>query len=149
MMPGSSRVPGLPLESSPPEPLVRDLLRIAITLALMTLAALPAQADWLRLRDTDQSVVYIDPATIERDGRTLKLWELEDLKASAADGARSRRTLREYDCQGERLRSISEERHSGQMASGKILSTSNQPEEWETPATAEPVWVKLRALCNL
>lgn len=126
-----------------------NLFPIAAAIALLCLAAPPAQADWLRLRDTDQSVVYVDPTTIEKNAGTLKLWELEDLKASAADGTRSRRALREYDCQGERLRSLSEERHAGQMASGEILSASNRPGEWETPAAAEPVWVKLRALCNL
>ena len=124
-------------------------MRVVLALALMSVAALPAQADWLRLRDTDQSIVYIDPATIEREASTLKIWELEDLKKSAADGTRSRRTLREYDCKGERSRSLSVERHSDQMASGRILSASSQPDEWEVPAVGEPLWVKLRALCDL
>ena len=105
-------------------------MRLVLCL-LLTLAAAPAWAGWVKVSVTDEHTTYIDPATIEKDGNLRRFWQVYDLKQrGAALGEMSRRYLSEYDCKEERFRRLSMSFHSDQMAGGRVLNSGNEPGKW-------------------
>ena len=104
-------------------------MRLVLCL-LLTLAAAPAWAEWVKVSENVRSVYYIDPATIRRDGNLRRVWEIEDLKERGKGGEMSRRSLNEYDCKEERSRILSISAHSDPMAGGKTLLDYSEPGKW-------------------
>ena len=105
-------------------------MRLILTL-LLTLAAAPAWAEWVKVSETDEVTFYIDPATIRKDGNLRRVWEIQDLKKRDKGGVMSRRGLFEYDCKDERDRVLSFSAHSDPMAGGKVLFSLNEPDKWD------------------
>ena len=122
-------------------------MRIVLTTLLM-LATTTAWADWIKMSETDTAVIYLDPATHRVDGNLRGVWELHDLKVRDPDGELSRRSLREFDCKGDRLRILSMSTHSGPMATGKLLWSGNDPSQWQYIAPGTSGASLLRAVCG-
>jgi hypothetical protein len=101
-----------------------------LLLCLLALVAAPAWAEWVQVAVADVAVVYIDPATIRKDGNFRKVWELQNLKQRDKDGYLSRRTLWEYDCKEQRNRPISGSLHSETMAKGETIWSGDTPAAW-------------------
>jgi hypothetical protein len=99
-------------------------------IAVLILATTSAWADWVKYAETDEAVLYFDPATIRKDGNLRRVWKVYDLKERGSDGELSRRILEEYDCIGERWRTISLSAHSGSVASGEVLFDGIFPDTW-------------------
>ncbi|HYA66618.1 MAG TPA: hypothetical protein VEE84_08010 [Burkholderiaceae bacterium] len=56
---------------------------------LLTLAAVPALAEWVEVAPADQDpgTFYIDPATIDSFGASMRwAWQMQDSKKPAEDG---------------------------------------------------------------
>ena len=121
-------------------------MRLVLCL-LLTLAALPAWAQWLKASETDTSTFYIDPATIRKDGDLRKVWTINDLKQRHKDGEMSRRSLHEYDCKEERYRTLSISEHSDPMAGGRTISSDNGSGKWNYIAPGTPAQTILRIVC--
>ncbi len=96
-------------------------------LALFLLAgtALPAAADWRKMGEVADAVLYVDPATIRREGGYTRVSTLDDLKVAGPGGEISLGFLREFDCKGMRVRVVDAYAYSGPMASGRILGTES------------------------
>ena len=79
------------------------------TICIVVLALVPAvaQADWVKVAESRDTVYYIDPATIRTDGSFRQAWEIQDFVDKRPNGARSRRALFEFDCSAERWRVLS------------------------------------------
>jgi hypothetical protein len=89
------------------------------------LAAMPAQAAWLKMGEVADAVLYIDPATIQSDGGYTRVQTLDDLKVAGPGGEISLGFLREFDCRAKRVRVIDAAAYSGPMASGRILGSES------------------------
>lgn len=74
---------------------------------LITLVAAPALAGWERVAENDDVTYYIDPATIQKDGDSRKVWKILDLKQKGKNDEMLRKALVEYDCKEERSRTLS------------------------------------------
>ena len=122
-------------------------MRVAL-IALLMLATTPAWAEWVKVDETDEVVIYVDPATIRKDGNLRRIWEMQDLKARDLDGSLSRRALSEYDCKEERLRLLSLSTHSGQMAMGKIIITVSPSGKWDYAAPGTSGQTMLKFVCT-
>ena len=105
-----------------------------LLLTLILLITGPALAEWVRVAEDDNSSIYIDPATIRKDGNFRKAWELQDLKKRNKNGELSSRYRMEYDCKEERARILSFTTHSGSMAGGDILFSHNTAAYWVNSA---------------
>ena len=114
--------------------------------ALLMFATSSAWADWVQYAESARSVYYLDPATIRQNGNLRTVWELSDLKERDPDGELSRRALMEYDCDGERLRTLSLSTHSGPMATGKVLVTASDS-TWDYVAPGTIGDAALRLVC--
>jgi len=101
-----------------------------ITLLMLVLAAMSsgAMAEWVLVSQPDIGTkVYLDPLTIKKDGNLGRAWVLFDFSTANTDGVLSRRTLQEYDCKGERRRTLSISTHSEPMAGGSVLYSATNP----------------------
>lgn len=99
---------------------------------LMMLAG-SAWAEWvLTLRNGD-SIIYIDPETIRKDGNLRRVWTLIDYAQKSTNGRASTRLRVEYDCKEERHRVLSLSTHSEAMAGGDQLvsHTYAEPIKWD------------------
>jgi len=90
---------------------MRPLLLVALLFAVA-----PATAQWVPVSEGEETVFYVDPASIERDRHYRRVWQLEDLKNSDEDGYCSYTVQVEYDCNTRRFRSLRVKAYRGQMA---------------------------------
>jgi hypothetical protein len=99
-------------------------------ITLLVLFGGSASAEWVALERQSQSpglqTVYIDPATIRRDGHFVTLWQLTDFrwKQGGKVGHRflSAKTQKQFDCPGKRFRLLAYTEFFGHMGTGTPLN---------------------------
>lgn len=92
-----------------------------------------AAAEWVSVGETDDLNVYVDPASITRNGNTVKMLALFDYKkpGEISEGTyRSSRMEDEYDCENEQRRRVFLSAHSGQMGDGDVVLRNPRPGNW-------------------
>lgn len=102
-------------------------------LLLLAVASGGAAADWVEVDSDATTTYYIDPTAISRDGDVAQMRELLDYNAVRARGTlryRSSSAQSEYDCKGQKVRTLSLSLHSGNMAAGKTLHSTKHPGKW-------------------
>lgn len=114
---------------------------------LFALVAAPAWAGWVKAGETNASVLYIDPATISKEGQLRRVWEIRDLKQRNEIGAMSLKGLFEYDCKEGKSRNLSASAHSEPMAGGKILLSTSDPNDWNAVPSGTAVGSVLKNVC--
>ncbi|OUV02632.1 MAG: hypothetical protein CBC42_07645 [Betaproteobacteria bacterium TMED82] len=108
----------------------RKLLSVLIIPFLLTSEAL---SGWEYISDGYLGSVYVDFETIERKGRMVTGWQLQNLKGRAKSGALSRRILLEVDCKEQKRRIIYLSTHSEPLGKGTVLYTNRVPTKWAYP----------------
>ena len=121
-------------------------MRLVLCL-LLTLAAAPVWADWVKVSETDSHTAYIDPDTIRKDGNLRRVWQVSDLKQRNDRGVMSRRVLMEYDCKEARKRILQFSSHSDPMAGGRVLISDSEPDPWDYIPPETPVQTIMRIVC--
>jgi hypothetical protein len=101
-----------------------------VLVALLAIVPGMAQADWVKVAETRDSIHYVDSATIRADGNLRQVWELQDFADKRSNGARSRRALIEYDCSAERRRALSIADHPEPMGGGTAFDTWTGQSDW-------------------
>src|SRR5260221_6897273 len=113
-------------------------MRIVLTFLLLVAAA-SAMADWVKVGKSsrtsfrffsDETVYYIDPATITSEGNFRRVWEILDLNSKGADGEKSVLASVEYDCAEKRMRTLKATGRSLPMARGEIIPLIRFSDEW-------------------
>jgi hypothetical protein len=122
-------------------------MRKAILTLLLVMVTAPAWAEWVKMGESNASVLYIDPATISKDGHLRKVWEIRDLKQRNEIGAMSLRGLFEYDCKAGKSRNLSVSAHSEPMAAGKTLLSTSDPNNWNAVPSGTAVGSILKSVC--
>ena len=113
---------------------------------LLLLASGAASAEWTAIDSADHLIIYVDRATIRRNGNLVKMWSMADYKkAQVIDGqyGLSSRSQSEYDCKEEMHRNLALAFFSGQMGSGTVNSTGDGTLRWRPVAPgsiAEALW---------
>ena len=116
----------------------RAAMRLVLTL-LLSLAAAPAWAEWVKVTVSDiGTTYYVDSATLRKEGFFRRAWVIQNLKQRGDGGQRSQRTLWEFDCKEARDRLLTISAHSEWMAGGNVLLTIDHPGKWNhvPPVTA-------------
>ena len=119
----------------------------SVLLALLILVTTPAWAKWVRISENSKFVLYLDSATIRKDGNHRTVWNLHDLKKQDPEGERSVRLQHEYDCQGGRVRLLATSTHSAQMAKGKVLTNNDTAGEWINLPRRSAHWGSFKYAC--
>jgi hypothetical protein len=119
---------------------------------MLALAALccatPALAEWLTFMKSDTGVIYIDPASVRREGHLRKASVLVDMARKDADGVRSKRGQSEIDCQKDRLRIHDLSGFTGAMASGVAVYAFEGSSEWIPIPPQSALWNTVKLLCT-
>ena len=112
------------------------LLSFCLLLTLLLLGGGPAFAEWV-LTSGDDEVglkVYVDPESIRRKGNLAKMWQLYDYKTVqtvAGDSLLSIKRYNEFDCVEARTRMLAYTWFSGNMATGKVVYSTPDEQQWE------------------
>jgi len=109
---------------------------ILYTITLSFLFSFSVFAEWSKIAEIEEGVLYVDTDTIERNNGRIYIWSLSDFKINyELLGALSLTTLIEFDCNNipKRHRVISINSYSGNMGEGELLySESNEMEsDWQ------------------
>ncbi len=104
--------------------------------SLLLLASGAAAAEWTALGRADEIyAAFADKASIRRNGSVVTMYGLYDFRRQdftpEGRGLYSTTVLREYDCDGRRVRLLSSIDFSGHMGEGSAVSTSKRLGRWE------------------
>lgn len=121
---------------------------ILLALAPLMICSAPATADWVSFMKSDTSVVYIDPASVRKEGHLRKASVLMDLSQKDAEGARSKRGQSEIDCRGDRLRIHDLSGFSGAMATGEAVYAFKGASDWIPIPPQTALWSTIRLICS-
>jgi hypothetical protein len=107
-----------------------------LLITLLLLSSRPAYAEWMTVSIIDQAeaTVYVDPDTIDRKGDRVTMWELidyETIQTVTGPSFLSARLQREYDCAGDRHRTLALTKLSGNMGTGKVILITPNEQKWE------------------
>ena len=124
-----------------------------LLITLLVLSSGPAYTEWKAVSVVDQAglTVHVDPTTIHRTGDRVTMEELIDYRTvqTVAGTAFLSATLqREYDCAGDRHRTLALTKWSGNMATGRVILTTAEVQQWE-PADPGSIGKRLwRIVCD-
>ena len=112
------------------------LLSFWLLLTLLLLSSEPVFAEWVLTSGDDEAglKVYIDPDSIRHKGNLVKMWQLYDYKTVqtvAGDSLLSIKRYNEFDCTEARTRMLAYTWFSGNMASGKVVYSTPDEQQWE------------------
>ena len=115
------------------------LLGFLFLLMLQILSSQPAYAEWVLASGDDEAglKVYVDTATLRRNGNLAKMWQLYDYKTVqtvAGDSLMSMKRFNEYDCTEERTRMLGYTWFSGNMGNGNVVYSTTEQLPWEPVA---------------
>jgi hypothetical protein len=111
-------------------PMLRHIL-----LVLLIANSSSAMAEWAPFGSSgdDNTTIYVDSSTIRRAGYMVKMWVMYDqmrLNTHFAKPFMSMKMQSEYDCEGERLRTLYQSQLSGNMGDGRVVYMNSKPSEW-------------------
>lgn len=96
--------------------------RKSLLMPLLLLATGSAWAGWEGVGTNDDgATIYVDRATIRKDGNLRRMWMLTDFKQRDKNGVMSMRQMNEYDCKSERGKLLAQSEHDKPMTGGKVL----------------------------
>jgi len=106
--------------------------KLLMGLFLLT-ASGAAIAEWTVEGRNEELTLYVDRATIRKNGNFVKMWSLVDYKKAKVIGGKSNLSQRsqwEFDCKEEKSRGLAITNFSGQMGSGAVNYTDSDTEKW-------------------
>jgi hypothetical protein len=119
---------------------------------LMLLWSTPSQAEWQKVTSTDSGIIYIDDASMKKQGSVRSFWSVFDYKApqKAQRGAFyvSTRTHMEMDCRKEIVHILQFSMHSGPMLTGEIIDSQGVMREWQTIPPDTPLVNIFKFVCQ-
>jgi hypothetical protein len=107
-----------------------------VLIMFLVLSSGPVYAGWV-LTSGDDEVglkVYVDPDSIRRKENLVKMWQLYDYKTVqtvAGDSLLSIKRYNEFDCTEERTRMLAYTWFAGNMATGKVVYSTPDEQQWE------------------
>ena len=84
------------------------MLKILLLALMLLMAALPAQAEWIKVETTAKSgeTHYFDLETVQKDGAYRRVWTLSSYDEPQPGGYRSIKTLYQFDCSDGKARAV-------------------------------------------
>jgi hypothetical protein len=117
-------------------------------LMLLLLCSGPAYAEWEKITGDDQGdmSVYVKPDTVRRSEEMVKMWTLYDFKTMQPVGDLAYLSIKEraeYDCDGERTRTLTGTNFSGNMGGGRAVRSTSREGTWRPvlqESVAQDLW---------
>ena len=115
-------------------------MRNAVLAMLLACTSCSALAEvWVVVGKNEKFDAYADPATMRKEGGTVKMWNLFDYK-TAQPGVAGKRFLsakhhREYDCTTGRARVLAVTSHAENLAKGEVVAAASVDLGWSVVAS--------------
>ncbi len=110
-----------------------------LLITLLVLSHGPVYAEWVAVEKNKQlsalQTVYIDPASIRREGNLVMLWQLTDFVWMQGNYVGTPRFLsttnqKQFDCAEKRVRLLAFTEYYGRMATGRADAGYVDQENW-------------------
>jgi hypothetical protein len=125
---------------------IRNLL---LAVAVFTFSA-AAAAQWVKLGETHDTLLYQNPSTLQKEGSLRRVWEIQDFKKDIfGDGVRSLGYQAEYDCSGGRMRVLSLHAFKSRMATGAALDVPFSTSDWVPIPLNSIAAISLTVVCSM
>ena len=129
------------------------MLGFWLLITFLVLSSGPVYAEWVLVSGDDAAglAVFVDPATIRRNGNLAKMWQLYDYKTVqtvAGDSLLSIKRFNEYDCTEERTRMLGYTWFAGNMGLGKVVYSTTEQLQWEPVAPRSINHTLWKVACN-
>jgi hypothetical protein len=119
-----------------------------ITAVLLLLSAFGVRAEWDRVgTSVSGNTFYLDFSTIKKTAVGYRVWELVNF-TEREYGAYSSKTLWEYDCNEERLRSLQTSELSEPMGEGAVVDGKTSPSQWHYVEPQSAGETLLKIVCS-
>lgn len=110
----------------------------------------PVVAEWVKVGETDDTVLYLAQDTLRKAGNLRRVWEIQDFKADVfGDGVRSLRYQSEYDCMGGGLRVLYLQAFKSQMTTGEALNVPFNGKDWVPVPANSIASISLGVVCSM
>jgi hypothetical protein len=106
---------------------------------------------WVLLGSDKDSVTYVDPRTIRKDGARVKMWSMFDYKTvKSGDGKffRSYKAQYEYDCKQEQVRMLYFSVHAEAMGGGGLVASARASANWLPIAPQSTGEIQMKFACE-
>ncbi len=113
------------------------LLSPIFPVLFLAAASTPCAAAWVKIADTDQSVVYLDTAISQKVGDNVMVWLLRDHaspRVGVAGPFLSSKDQVEVNCRTRRVRRIYSSDHPKPMGEGRFVHSEHGPMSWNDAA---------------
>jgi hypothetical protein len=101
---------------------------------LLGVVSLSAQAAWQLVHtDASNAKFFIDQTHIELVEGYQRIWVMNSLESTNAQGARSFRSVEEYDCIKKMGRVMQIAAFDGEMGQGNVLARRHGNGQWQAP----------------
>ena len=140
--------------ASPEQQLARhDFLQQRYWVVCLLLVSGAAQAGWEPIAGSagPEAVEYINRLTIQKSSHGYKVWLLHDFRTVQKAGFgtyRSLKTLQEFDCGGNRRRSLANLFYPGAMADSSVVFTSKSVGNWVPLSPGSTADAVLNEVCH-
>lgn len=92
-----------------------------------------AHAEWVKVFENIRGTFfYMDPGTVEHNGRMRRVWEMQTYRNASPEGMLSMKLHKEYDCMEEKGRFLNYVAYTGAKLSGEMMGTVNTPSDWQS-----------------
>jgi hypothetical protein len=105
-------------------------MRKAILMMILAVVSSSAAAEWTAVSSNEKFTVYVESATIRKNGNMVEIWQLFDEKTAetvAGITYMSSKDQEEFDCKEKLARPLYSTYHSGNMGRGEIVFTNETP----------------------
>lgn len=132
--------------------LARPLCR-AILAFVLTVAGGGAAAEvWVKVGENEKFRAYYDPASMRKEGNTVKMWDMFDYRTALSTPAGKKylsvKRHTEYDCKQGRTRVYELSYHSENLSKGEVVAASAVNFDWSVVAKGSSDELLLDSACG-
>lgn len=114
----------------------------------LLLLSLPASAEWTYVDGGDGYERYLDLESVNREGRRVRVWEIDDNERPDKTGVTSLRSRTEYDCMTHMYRITHLSGHTSHMTQGQVIFSEAIDGDWEPVAPGTLGDASLQMVCD-
>lgn len=107
-----------------------------------------AHAEWVLYGDNGKAAFYYDDKSIIASGNQVIVWEMLNY-GFALNGVQSNRSRKEYDCAGEKFRTLEGEFYSQPDLKGERLSGNPEADNWRPVVAGTRNEELMRLVCGM
>ena len=103
---------------------------------MLTLISYSAVAEWAEFIDNNDEalIIYVDSATIRKNGNNVNMWILSDYKRAQELAYLplylSIKKQAEFNCKEKQIKKLYVSYHAEHMGGGKLIYSDNSPDNW-------------------